>query len=74
MKNRKKMAGTIAMIMALSLGYNAGGPVVVHAHENAVITEKLGETAASQEGVIDFSAIKDNDCLLYTSPSPRDLW
>ena len=47
MKNRKKMAGTIAMIMALSLGYNAGGPVVVHAHENAVITEKLGETAAS---------------------------
>ena len=40
MKNRKKMAGTIAMIMALSLGYNAGGPVVVHAHENAVITEK----------------------------------
>ena len=27
MKNRKKMAGTIAMIMALSLGYNAGGPV-----------------------------------------------
>ena len=38
MKNRKKMAGTIAMIMALSLGYNAGGPVVVHAHENAVIT------------------------------------
>ena len=23
MKNRKKMAGTIAMIMALSLGYNA---------------------------------------------------
>lgn len=50
MKNRKKMAGTIAMIMALSLGYNAGGPVVVHAHENEVITEKLGETAASQEG------------------------
>ena len=31
MKIRKKMAGTIAMIMALSLGYNAGGPVVVHA-------------------------------------------
>ena len=24
MKIRKKMAGTIAMIMALSLGYNAG--------------------------------------------------
>ena len=47
--------------------YNAGGPVVVHAQENAVVTEKLGETAASQEGVIDFSAIKDNDCLLYTS-------
>ena len=63
MKNRKKMAGTIVMIMALSLGYNAGGPVVVHAHENAVITEKLGETAASQEGVIDFSAIKDNEDL-----------
>ena len=73
MKNRKKMAGTIAMIMALSLGYNAGGPVVVHAHENAVITEKLGETAASQEGVIDFSAIKDNEDLEVADYLPSDI-
>ena len=73
MKIRKKMAGTIAMIMALSLGYNAGGPVVVHAHENAVITEKLGETAASQEGVIDFSAIKDNEDLEVADYLPSDI-
>lgn len=73
MKNRKKMAGTIVMIMALSLGYNAGGPVVVHAHENAVITEKLGETAASQEGVIDFSAIKDNEDLEVADYLPSDI-
>ena len=73
MKNRKKMAGTIAMIMALSLGYNAGGPVVVHAQENAVVTEKLGETAASQEGVIDFSAIKDNEDLEVADYLPSDI-
>ena len=73
MKIRKKMAGTIAMIMALSLGYNAGGPVVVHAQENAVVTEKLGETAASQEGVIDFSAIKDNEDLEVADYLPSDI-
>ena len=41
MKIRKKMAGTIAMIMALSLGYNAGGPVVVHAQENSSGNRKI---------------------------------
>lgn len=61
------------MIMALSLGYNAGGPVVVHAQENAVVTEKLGETAASQEGVIDFSAIKDNEDLEVADYLPSDI-
>ena len=48
MKNRKKMAGTIAMIMALSLGYNAGGPVVVHAHENRSEERRVGKECRSR--------------------------
>lgn len=48
--------------MALSLYYNVGGPVTVHAQENesVEVTEKLNTDTVSQEGTIDFSSIKDN--------------
>ena len=38
-----------------------------------MVTEKLGETAASQEGVIDFSAIKDNEDLEVADYLPSDI-
>lgn len=60
MKIKKLMAGTLAMIMVLSLSYNAGGPIKVHAQENeeTVVMEAVDENVSSQEGIIDFSSIK----------------
>lgn len=57
----------------MALSYHVGNSVVVHAQENAVVTEKLGETSASQEGVIDFSAIKDNEDLEVADYLPSDI-
>lgn len=73
MRIKKQMAGILAVIMALS--YNAGTSDVVHAqeNENAVVTEDLGETSTSQEGVIDFSAIKDNEDLSVTDFVASDI-
>ena len=73
MKNINKNALNSAMIISLYILFNDGGTVLFHANENAVITEKLGETAASQEGVIDFSAIKDNEDLEVADYLPSDI-
>lgn len=59
----------------MALSYNVGNSVVVHAqeNENAVVTEDFGKTSASQEGVIDFSAIKDNEDLSVTDFVASDI-
>ena len=54
--------------------YPATGEVRVYSQENAPlrrITFRVGETIEDQEGI---ERVVDsiNNCLLYTSPSPRD--
>ena len=74
MKIKKIMASTLAIIMTISLSYNVGGPIKVHAQENedTVVMEAVDENVSSQEGIIDFSSIKDNTDLSsanYTASS-----